>query len=230
MKRQYCYRGLIYLGGLVLLALGISLNTKTQLGVSPIISVSYSISTILNLNFGNTTLVQYTIFILIEILLHLLKGRKKQVLFDALQFPLSLVFTRFLNIFNTILPDFVADLGGTWMGTMPGRIGFLLIAIILTGVGAAMSLEMRIIPNPGDGIVQTLADTIGGSVGLTKNCFDLLNITITFCVGLFSGNFLVGIGIGTVLAVLGVGRAIAVFDHFCLKGIQKVSGVEAHML
>ena len=29
-------------------------------------------------------------------------------------------------------------------------------SIILTGVGAAMSLNMRIIPNPGDGIVQAI--------------------------------------------------------------------------
>ncbi|MCC8168674.1 MAG: DUF6198 family protein [Clostridiales bacterium] len=227
MKRQYFYRGLFYLVGLVLLALGISLNTKTQLGVSPIISVSYSISTILGLNFGNTTLVQYTIFIVIEIILHLIKGKKKQALLDVLQFPLSLVFTRFLNVFGAGIPDFVADLSGTWMGTLGGRILFLLLAIILTGVGAAMSLEVRLIPNPGDGIVQTLADTLGWSVGLTKNCFDLLNITITFCVGMVSGNFLLGIGLGTVFAVLGVGRAIAVFDHFCLKGMQRMIGVES---
>ncbi len=226
MKRQYFYRGFFYIVGLVILALGISLNTKTALGVSPIISVSYSISTLLNFNFGNTTLVQYSVFIVIEMILHLIKGKKKQILFDALQFPLSLVFTRFLNIFGAILPDFESDLTGTWMGSYGGRILFLIIAIILTGVGAAMSLEVRLIPNPGDGIVQTLADTIGWSVGLTKNCFDLLNITITFLVGAISGRWLLGIGIGTVLAVLGVGRAIAVFDHFCLKPMQRASGLE----
>ena len=51
MQKNYIYRGGFYLVGLLVLALGISLNTKTGLGVSPIISVSYSISTIWNLNF-----------------------------------------------------------------------------------------------------------------------------------------------------------------------------------
>lgn len=46
MQKTYFYRGLFYLMGLLILALGITLNTKTGLGVSPIISVSFSISTI----------------------------------------------------------------------------------------------------------------------------------------------------------------------------------------
>lgn len=39
MQKTYFYRGLFYLMGLLILALGITLNTKTGLGVSPIISV-----------------------------------------------------------------------------------------------------------------------------------------------------------------------------------------------
>ena len=60
MQKTYFYRGLFYLMGLLILALGITLNTKTGLGVSPIISVSFSISTIWHFNFGNTTLEFHT--------------------------------------------------------------------------------------------------------------------------------------------------------------------------
>ena len=49
------YRWLIYSGGMAVLALGITLNTKTGLGVSPIISVAYSVSQIFSLNFGDMT-------------------------------------------------------------------------------------------------------------------------------------------------------------------------------
>ncbi len=41
-------RGLIYLMGMVILAFGITLNTKTGLGVSPIISIAYCVSEILD--------------------------------------------------------------------------------------------------------------------------------------------------------------------------------------
>ena len=150
----------------------------------------------------------------------------KLVLFmDILQFPLSLIFTRFLDIFSGMIPDLWTTYPDSFAGSFPGRILFLIIAIILTGVGAAMSLNMRIIPNPGDGIVQAISDFHHKSVGFTKNCFDLFNICLTISVGLIFAHHLVGIGIGTVLAVIGVGRAIAAFNHFFKQPMAVLSGM-----
>ena len=243
MQKNYIYRGGFYLVGLLVLALGISLNTKTGLGVSPIISVSYSISTIWNLNFGNMTMVLYCIFVLVEMLLHTILCRKELkredialehanemnlklvLIMDLLQIPLSLVFTRFLNVFGAWIPDLKTDCAGSFAGTFAGRLFFLIIAIILTGIGAAMSLNMRIIPNPGDGIVQAIADTIHKSTGFTKNCFDLFNICVTISVGLIFAHHLVGIGLGTVLAVIGVGRAIAAFNYLFYEKTKTLAGL-----
>ena len=69
MKKQVFYRILFYAAGLLVLALGLTLNTKTGLGVSPIISVAYSISQIFDHNFGNMTLALYSVFVVIEIIL-----------------------------------------------------------------------------------------------------------------------------------------------------------------
>lgn len=235
MKKENIYRGTFYILGLLVLALGITLNTKSGLGVSPIISVSYSISTILNTNFGNMTLILYSIFVLVEMILHTYQNRKKksnrgsgnlkiQLLKDALQFPLSLVFTRFMNLFAAFIPAYDDAGAGVFYASFTGRIVTLVIAIILTGIGAAVSLNMRLIPNPGDGIVQAIADTAGKSVGFTKNCFDLFNITVTFTVGLLFAGKIIAIGIGTVLAVIGVGRSIAVFNHFFKEKMDKLAG------
>ena len=46
MRKPVFFRVLFYVIGLIVLALGLPLNTKTGLGVSPIISVAYSISEI----------------------------------------------------------------------------------------------------------------------------------------------------------------------------------------
>lgn len=40
MKKEYIFRGIFYIAGLVVLALGLVLNTETGLGASPIVSVS----------------------------------------------------------------------------------------------------------------------------------------------------------------------------------------------
>lgn len=236
MKKESIYRGLFYIVGLLVLALGIILNTKAGLGVSPIISVSYCISTIFNMNFGNMTLVLYSSFILVEMLLHTRKilspqnsGKKENLklilLKDALQFPLSLGFTRFMNLFSAWIPSYDAPGVGAFYGSFAGRILTLLVAIILTGVGAAISLNMRIIPNPGDGIVQAIADTIHKEVGFTKNCFDFFCITMSISVGFLMAGKMIGIGIGTILAVIGVGRVIAVFNHFLKQKMAILAGI-----
>ena len=209
------------------------MNTKAGLGVSPIISVSFSVSSIWSHNFGNITLILYTCFILVEVVLHSMLLRRGKLpggmgrtilLLDALQFPLSLVFTRFLNLFGALVPDVAAG-AASWRENLPVRLAVLVLAILCTGVGASMSLSMRIVPNPGDGIVQAIADWLRKPIGLTKNGFDLANITLTILLGLALAGRVVGVGIGTVVAVVGVGRVMALFQHLAGRKMAALSGM-----
>ena len=110
MKKSTIYRAIFYIAGLLILALGIVLNTKSGLGVSPIISISYSVSVIYGLNFGNATFGLYAVFVAVEIMLHLIRRPEGSLLLtlgkDVLQLPLCLVFTRFMNLFSVLLPVF----------------------------------------------------------------------------------------------------------------------------
>ena len=54
-------RAVFYFAGLVILSLGIILNTKSAFGVTPIISVAYCLSLIHNWNFGNASFVLYCV-------------------------------------------------------------------------------------------------------------------------------------------------------------------------
>ena len=71
MKKDIFLRIVFYAAGLLILALGIILNTKSGLGVSPIISVAYSIATIGGFNFGNITFLLYSAFVVVEIVTYL---------------------------------------------------------------------------------------------------------------------------------------------------------------
>lgn len=201
----------MYVVGMFILALGLTLNTKANLGVSPIILVPYSISQITGLNFGDLTFVVYAMFVVVQIIIHIRLKNHKRIASDILQLPLSLIFTRLLNIFTVHIPT-SQNLGIRFI--------ILTFAIICTGIGAAMSLSMQIVPNPGDGIVQALAERFDKSVGITKNLFDCLNLSITLCISLFIAHQIVGVGIGTVIAVVGVGRVIALFNHIFESKIE----------
>ena len=62
-------RIIIYLAGIIILAFGITLNTKTGLGVSPIVSVAYCISVLTGINFGTMTFFYYVFLVFLQILL-----------------------------------------------------------------------------------------------------------------------------------------------------------------
>ena len=73
----------MYTIGMVVLALGLTLNTLTNLGVSPIISVPYSISQITGYNFINITFVVYAIFVVVQLAIHI-KLKNNRIIFDLL--------------------------------------------------------------------------------------------------------------------------------------------------
>lgn len=199
----------IYITGLCILALGLTLSTKADLGVSPIIAVSFSVSQLTGARFGDVTFLLYAAFVLIEMVLHLLPGkrspsdRKKALISDALQLPLSYVFTMLLNMLSAWIP--AAE-------TMPARIAVLLTSVVLVGTGAALTLDMRIIANPGDGLVQAVSDRTGIELGLTKNIVDITCVTITCILTMTAAHRIIGVGAGTLIAMLGIGRVIAMIN------------------
>lgn len=228
MKKESIYRYLFYFLGMFVLAFGLTLNTKTGLGATAIIAVSFSISEIWELNFGDTTFCMYLVFILMQLFLHWKKyGHSGKALFwkDILQLPMSVIFTRFLNLFSAVIPVFAERFAGTFWGDMSGRLLALAAAILCTGIGSALSIPMNLVPSAGDGIVKAAADYFGISTGLAKNITDFACVAFASALGLLCTGGLVGVGIGTFAAMIFVGRVIAVFDYFFKNKILALTGL-----
>ena len=197
-------RWIIYVAGLLVLALGLTMNTKTGLGVSPILSVSFSAAYIWGWNLGDATFVTYILFVAAQFAL---RGRERQWK-DLLQLPLSLVFSQVLNLFDRLVAYDPAR------HRVPGNLIFLLAAILVTGLGITMTVNMQLVPNPGDGIVQALAQRMGWEQGFAKNVFDLCCVGVTAVMCLVMLGKIVGIGVGSLIAMMGVGRAVSLVNHF----------------
>ncbi len=231
MNQKHIIRFLIYIAGLIILAFGLTLNTTTALGVSAIISVAHTGAVIFDMSIGDATLILYSCFVLIEIVIHtLLKKRdpsfklKRQIIFDLLQLPMSIVFTRLMNAFAALLPMLEETEGFT--STFPFRLLILFVALIATGVGTAMSLDMRLVANPADGGVQAFSDFFKKEVGLMKNITDGVCIVLSLLVSYLVLGRIVSVGIGTVCAVFFIGRVIALFNSFFLVKLKRISGQE----
>ena len=213
--KQLATRWVVYLAGMFVLAVGLTLNTKTGLGASAIVSVAHTISLCTGFTLGNITLVTYLLFIAAQFVL---KGKQRSGL-DLLQLVVSVVFTRVLDLLKAAVPyqsgrNLVFDLL------------LLALSIVLTGTGAAMVLSMDLIPNPADGIVNALSMRSGKEVGICKSCFDIVNVAVALLIGLFNGNALMGIGIGTILSMLCIGRYISLFNKFFRRKLRLAAGLE----
>lgn len=208
-------RWLIYGLGMAVLAFGITLNTKAGLGVSPIVSVAYSTSQIFSLNFGDMTFLLYVLFVLVQLVL---RDRRERAA-TLLQIVVSLIFSRLLNLYDALIPYRGGD------HSLAANLALLLAAILLTGLGITMTVNMRLIPNPGDGIVQAIAEKAGWSQGFTKNIFDIGCVCVTIAVGLCFAGRLIGIGVGTIAAMIGVGRSVALVNHFYKDKMLAAAGL-----
>ena len=216
-------RVLFYLIGQIILATGLTLSTKVNLGVSPILSIAYCASVITGRAIGDTSLIVYIICIIAEIVLHARQDmqpeqRKKVFILDLLQLPLSLVFTRVMNLFAGLIP---APSGSLFL-----RIPLLILAIVCVGVGAARTLDMRLIANPADGIVQVISDVSGLKLGLTKNIVDISCVILTAIASFILTHRIIGIHVGTLLAMFGTGRVIAVFNRIMDKHVKWLMSTE----
>ena len=209
-------RAATYAVGLVVLALGLVLNTKTGLGTAPLVSISYVVSQLTGWVFANVTFVVYGLFALIEVAIHLAKGQKKRLVNDVLQLPFALVFTRFMGLFDRVIAPLPGD------APLISRLPLLAVAILLIGTGACLSVRMRLIPNPGDGVVLAISDATGWKLGVTKNAFDLTNVAIACAVGLIARGRLLGVGLGTAASMLGVGRIMDLVGKLLAPWIEKV--------
>ena len=189
-------RFVIYIVGIIVLAFGITLNTKTNLGVSPIISVAFCVSQLTNVQLGIVTFFWYCIMIALQAILL----GKEFKLYQLLQVFASLLTSWFIGIFDVLLPA---------MESLPAKLILLVGAIVITAIGVVLTVGMNVVPNPADGLSSALGKKLGRDLGFGKNLFDFSSIVISLVIGFAFAGEMIGIGIGTVLTMILTGRVIA---------------------
>ena len=187
-------RYLIFLVGLFVNSLGVSLITKANLGTSPISSIPY----VLSLNFP-FTLGNFTIFFSIFlIVLQLIILRKNFKLEHILQIPVSIIFGYFIDLtmilFSWVNPEAYIM-----------KIVYLLIGCLILGVGVYMEVLADVVMLPGESFVRAIVLTWKTNFGTTKICFDVSMSVIAAVLSFVFAGSLAGIREGTVIAALLVG-------------------------
>ena len=200
----------IYCLGLLVLAFGIALSVNCALGVSPVSSLPYVVSQILNVSLGTCTTIVYSTYILLQMVV----SRKFQPAL-LLQLVFSTIFGYFVDGAKYMLGDFC----------LPGYLGkltMLAASIVLIGFSLVLYIDVKISPMPAEGLVGCLSEKLGLPFSKVKTAFDCTSVLVgaVLCF-LFLGK-LAGIREGTVLTALLVGKMMGILRKRIGPWIQKL--------
>lgn len=202
-------RILIYVAGILILALGLILNSKTGLGVSPIVSVPYACHLMSGLTYGMCTSIAYIVLVFVQIIVY-----RKITLPVLLQIPFSYLFGLLMDFYNDWIP--------IHNPSFPLALLVLLAAIFFTALGAFLMVSMDLIVNPGDGYVNAIAKVSGKPFGKVKFITDCIMICITITISLIFSGHILALGIGTIIAAMLTGPTINRFDHFFGRDLASI--------
>lgn len=208
-RKAVLKRSLLLCLGLIIMALGVALSIKSDLGTSPISSVPYVVSLMSAMSVGTATILVNIVLLLGEVLII-----RRQ--FHPIQF-LQLVV---VILFGWLIDLFLWELGGLTY-TDYGQQWLICIAgILILGIGISFEVTANLIPLPGEGFILSLCTVLPVKFGSMKVIID---VTLVIAAVLLSFAFLAGLyGVreGTVAAAVCVGL-VAKFVNRQIKPFER---------
>lgn len=199
-------RLVLYFVGFFVMTLGIAISVKSDLGVSPVSSIPYTITCVFGIEMGKATILFHIGLVLLQILV-LRKAFQAKNLLQVVVGVIFGYFTTFCNYLMTFLPD---------PHNLLVRLGMMLISVFLIAFGIFLYVPSDIMPLAGEGAMLAISQVSGVAFSTVKIIFDCSMVAISLVTCLVMLHALGSVGVGTVAAAVLVGTA--------LKGITKVLG------
>jgi uncharacterized membrane protein YczE len=195
-------RLILYIGGIFILAIGINISKMAGLGISPISSIPYTWELIFGIELGKATTIVYLFLMALQIIL-LRKNYKIKNLLQILSTYVLSVFITYTSsnylLFWLSKPNFYIL-----------QLIYLMISIIIIGVGVSMLLIPNVMPMPAEGLCQAIVilskDKIKFSTA--KIIVDSSMVLISAILSIIFLGGLKSVREGTILAALMVGKIV----------------------
>lgn len=219
-------RMIFYIVGLFILALGVSMSIISGLGVSPVSSIPYVFSEVLQVELGNMTIIVFSIYVIVQITLL----RRDFKYYQLLQIICAILFGKFVTLTTSLI-------SGWTPLCYSEKIIMTMLSTILIAIGIYFYLLAKIVPQAAEGLVQTIADKGGWKLARIKNIFDLISISVAAVVSVISFGRMIGLREGTVIAAVGVGRVLMIINkadqgrlHEALYGRSKLDAFKGEVI
>ena len=203
-------RLLFYFGGLFIMTFGVVLSVKSDLGVTPISSIPYTMTVVAGMDLGLATIV----FSVAVVILQILILRRDYRPIDLLQIPVGIVFGAFL----TLCGDLMAPIPNP--DSFPVQFLLMLASTVFVALGVFLYVPANFIPLAPEGFILAVSKATKKEFSVVKIVSDVSMIIISLAVCLIMIGALGSVGIGTVVAALLVGTEV----KWMVKHLQRVRG------
>lgn len=212
-KKELAKRYGLFIASLFIMAMGVAMTKKADLGVSPISSVANVMSIqFSSLSIGNWLIIWNCVLILGQIIFL----RKKFQPVQLMQIPLSFLFGYFTDFGMWIVSFFDTD-------KYVVKMIFVILGTVILGFGVALSVIANVVMNSGEAFVKALSDTIHIDFGNLKVGFDIVCVVVSVVLSLVFFNMkIVGTREGTIIAALLTGVLVKLFSKLIKKPLEKM--------
>lgn len=187
---------LMYLVGVAVLALGMSLQTASGLGVVALTCFATTLSMLKGKTLGFWITAAYVAYIVAQLAI-LRSEFQPRILLELCFSTLIGGFTDFFTAVNPLHP-----------AVLPIQVETMLLSLAVTAFGESLVVNMGVVPNAPDGLVQVIAEKIKRRFGDVKVVFDCSHVAVSLVLSLALMHNLGGFGVTTAISALFLGHVI----------------------
>ena len=205
---------LFYFAGMALMSFGVVVSVISDLGVTPISSIPYSITVVSGMDFGVATM----IFSVLMVLLQIVILRKNYRFVNLLQLPIGLVFGAFLTFCGVITAGIPTP------DSFALKILLILLSTVFVAVGVFLYVSPGFVPLPPEGFVISVSIALKKKFSTVKVISDVTMVLISLLTCVIMVHSLGSVGIGTIIAAVLVGYEVKLLTKLFGAKRDKILG------
>lgn len=192
----------MYFIGLFIMTIGIAVSVKSNLGVSPVSSIPYTMTCIWGVEMGKATIIFHIFLVFIQFLLL----RKNFKLISLLQIPVGVIFGYFTTFCNYLASFFPTP------DNLVVRVLMMLASTVIIAVGIFLYLPADVIPLAGEGVMSAVSQVTKIEFSKVKMAFDITMVVVSAAACLIMIHSFGSVGVGTVIAAFLVGFILGIIN------------------
>ncbi len=198
------------------MTLGVAISVKSDLGVTPISSIPYTMTVVTGMELGLATM----LFSVAVVLLQIVMLRKDYKPVNLLQIPIGVVFGLFLTACGKLMNIFPDPQNAVL------KFALMLFSTVFVAFGVFLYVPTGFVPLAPEGFLVAASKLTKLKFGTVKVICDVAMVIISLVTCLIAIKFLGSVGVGTIVAAILVGTEVKLFTKWFGEKRDRFIGVK----